>query len=415
MTVFQPDLLDDADALLAADRGGLLRALAGAGAQVRRSVAVAGESGVDRLRGSQPPRAVLVAADATAPYLAELISVLAAAGAPVIDWRHARLPMWAGPADVLLVVSAEGRHPRLAELVADADGRGLTLAVAAPGGSPVAYAAARHPVADVSHLSQLPPRAVWWALATPALLALDALGLSDSRALLAKVADALDVVAEADRPDSSVYTGPAKLLAADLAESLPIIAGIGGAATVAAHRFAGSVQLLGGYTAVSAALPDDVARIGALLEFASSEADFFADRATDATVLPRLVLIGDDDRYAGNPYGDSTYSDSSFSDDRSQADRAGRDWAGSVRNDRSSDDGDTEWDGLGEDAGRRAGTALAGLAASRGIGNSRVLVPAAEPLVRFAAATATGDFAATYLALARGVDPSAPRLGELPH
>lgn len=405
MTAFRPDLLDDADALLAVDRGGLLRALAGAGAQVRRSVAVAGESGVNRLRGSQPPRAVLVAADATAPYLAELLSVLAAAGAPVIDWRHARLPMWAGPADVLLVVSAEGRHPRLAELVADADGRGLTLAVAAPGGSPVAYAAARHPVADVSHLSQLPPRAVWWALATPALLALDALGLSDSRALLPKVADALDAVAEADRPDSSVYTGPAKLLAADLAESLPIIAGIGGGATVAAHRFAGSVQLLGGYTAVSASLPDDVARIGALLEFASSEADFFADRASDATVLPRLVLIGDDDRFDDNP----------FSEDRLGEDRSGTDWDGGLRNDRSGSDGDTEWDGLGEDAGRRAGTALAGLASSRGIGNSRVLVPAAEPLVRFAAATATGDFAATYLALARGVDPSAPRLGELPH
>lgn len=391
MTAFEPELLDDADALLAADRGGLLRALAGAGAQVRRSVAVAGEFGVDRLRGSQPPRAVLVAADATAPYLAELLSVLAAAGAPVIDWRNARLPNWAGPADVLLVASAEGRHPRLAELVADADGRGLTLAVAAPAGSPVAYAGARHPIADVSHLAQLPPRAVFWALATPALLALDALGLTDNRALLSEVADALDAVAEADRPDSSMYTGPAKLLAADLAESLPIIAGIGGAATVAAHRFAGSVQLIGGFPAVSAALPDDVARIGALLEFASSESDLFADRSGEAAVLPRLVLLGDDDRFERN--------------------RSGYDpGAGNA-----ADAADGEWDGLGEDAGRRAGTALAGLAASRGIGNSRVLVPDAAPLVRFAAATATGDFAATYLALSRRVDPSAPRLGELPH
>ena len=74
-----------------------------------------------------------------------------------------------------------------------------------------------------------------------------------------------------------------------------------------------------------------------------------------------------------------------------------------------------EHDGLGELAGRRAGSALAGLAASRSIGVSRMLVPDAPPLVRFAAATATGDFAATYLALARGIDPSAPRLGELAH
>ncbi len=377
MTLFQQELLDDPQGLLQADRGGLLRALASAGAQVRRAVGLTGEFGIDRLRGSTPPRAVLVAPDAAAPYLSSLLAALASAEAPVIDWRDPALPRWAGPADALLVVSADGRHPRLAELVAQADRRGLAIAVAAPAGSPVAAAAARHPIADVSHLSSVPPRAAWWALATPALQALDALGLAPTGALLGQVADSLDEVAETDRPDSSAFTGPAKLLAAELAESVPVIAGIGRSATVAARRFAGAIQLIGGSTAMAAALPDDVARIGALLEFATTEADFFADRTSEAGVRPRLVLIGDDDRY-GEPR-------------------------------------DTQWEGLGDDAGRRAGSALAGLAASRGIGCSRILVPDAPPLVRFAAATATGDFAATYLALARGIDPSAPRLGELPH
>jgi len=374
---FQQELLDDPDALVRADRGGLLRALASAGAQVRRGIELAGEFGIDRLRGSAVPRAVLIAPDAAAPYLSSLLAALASGDAPVIDWRDPTLPRWAGPADALLVVSADGRHPRLAELVAQADRRGMALAVAAPAGSPVAAAAARHPIADVSHLSSVPPRAAWWALATPALQALDALGLAPTAHLLDRVADSLDEVAETDRPDSSAYTGPAKLLAAELAESVPVIAGIGRGATVAARRFAGAVQLVGGSTAMAAALPDDVARIGALLEFASTEADFFADRVSEAGVRPRLVLIGDDDRF-GEPQ-------------------------------------DTQWDSLGDDAGRRAGSALAGLAASRGIGSSRILVPAAPPLVRFAAASATGDFAATYLALARGIDPSAPRLGELPH
>ncbi len=377
MTSFQHELLDDPQALIAADRGGLLRALAGAGAQVRRGIETAGEFGVDRLRGSTPPRAVLVAPDAAAPYLSSLLAALASAEAPVIDWRDPALPRWAGPADALLVVSADGRHPRLAELVAQADRRGMVIAVAAPARSPVAAAAARHPVADVSHLASTPPRALWWALATPALQALDALGLAATGHLLPSVADSLDGVAETDRPDSSAYTGPAKLLAAELAESVPVIAGIGRAAMVAARRFAGAVQLIGGSTAMAAALPDDVARIGSLLEFAATESDFFADRVSEPAVRPRLVLIGDDDRF-GEPQ-------------------------------------DTQWDGLGDDAGRRAGSALAGLAASRGIGSSRILVPDAPPLVRFAAASATGDFAATYLALARGIDPSAPRLGELPH
>jgi glucose/mannose-6-phosphate isomerase len=374
---FSAELLDDPDALLAADRAGLLRALAAAGAQVRRGLQLADEYGVATLAGSVAPRAVLVATDANAPYLSSLIGALASQNAPVIDWRDPVLPRWAGPADALIVAAADGRHPRLAELVAQADRRGLALAVAAPAGSPVAAAAARHPIADVSYLATVAPRAVWWALATPALQALDALRLADTVHLLDQVADALDEVAETNRPDSSAFTGPAKLLAAELAESVPVIAGAGPGATVAARRVAGAIQLIGGSTAMAAALPDDVARIGALLEFAAAEADFFADRVNEAGIRPRLVLIGDDD-----PYGERA---------------------------------DTKWDSLGDEAGRRAGSALAGLASSRGIGCSRVEVPDAPALVRFAAAAALGDFAATYLALARGIDPSAPRLGELPH
>jgi hypothetical protein len=377
MTAFEPALLDDPDALLSADRAGLLRSLASAGAQVRRASELIDEYGVDRLRGGDLPRALLVAADANAPYLSSLLGVLAAENAPVLDWRNPILPRWAGPADALLVVSADGRHPRLAELVAQADRRGLALAVTAPAGSPVAAAAARHPISDVSYLAPVPPRAVWWALAAPALQALEALGLAETAHLLGQVADALDEVAETNRPDSSAFTGPAKLLATDLAESVPVIAGTGPAATVAARRIAGAVQLIGGSTAMAASLPDDVARIGALLEFAAAESDFFADRVTGSSVRPRLVLVGDDE-----PYGEHLGS---------------------------------KWDNLGDEAGRRAAGALAGLANSRGIGSSRVEVPEAEPLVRFAAAAATGDFAASYLALARGIDPSAPRLGELSH
>jgi glucose/mannose-6-phosphate isomerase len=377
VSTFSPDILEDADGLLASDRAGLLRALASAGAQVRRALELADEFDVGRLRGGAEPRAVLVAADANAPYLSSLLSALASDSAPVVDWRDPVLPRWAGPADALIVVSADGRHPRLAELVSQADRRGLAIAVAAPAGSPVAAAAARHPIADVSYLGPVPPRAVWWALATPALQAIDALGLAATIGELGEVADALDEAAEMNRPDSSSFTGPSKLLAAELAESVPVIAGAGPAATVAARRIAGAIQLIAGSTAMAASLPDDVARIGALLEFSAADADFFADRASGSVVRPRLVLIGDDDPFrAPQP---------------------------------------SQWESLGDDAARRAGTSLAGLAASRGIGCSRMIVPMAPSLVRFASAAATGDFAATYLALARGIDPSAPRLGELPH
>lgn len=376
MADFDQDRLDDPVALRDADRGGLLRALATAGAQVRRALETAGDFGVDRLSDDFRPRTVLVPPDPHAPYLAALLSALGRAEAPVLDWRDPTLPRWAGPADVLLVASADGRHPRLAELVAQADRRGLVIAVAAPSGSPVAAAASRHPIADLSHLHGVPRRAVWWSLAAPALLTLDALGLTRTRELLAQLADRLDEVAETERPDSDAFVGPAKVLAAELAESLPVFAGIGPAGTAAAYRVAGAVQLIGGATAISASLPDDVARIGSLLEFAGSEAesDLFADRVDEASVRPRLVLVGDDEDYR-LPAG-------------------------------SSEPG-------GEPAGRRAADALAGLARSRHIGLSRMVVPEAPALIRFGCATATGDFAASYLALARGIDPSAPRLGEL--
>jgi glucose/mannose-6-phosphate isomerase len=383
---FAPEILDDPDALLAADRGGLLRALASAGAQVRRAIATADEFGVDRLRAASRPRALLVAPDPNAAYLSSLLSLLGRHNAPIVDWRDPTLPKWAGPADALLVVSADGRHPRLAELVEQAERRGLALAVAAPAGSPVAAAATRHPIADVGYLAPMSNRAIWWALATPMLQAMDSLGLTHIAPLLEPLADALDEAAEANRPDSSAFTGPAKVLAADLAEAVPVIAGAGPGSTVAARRIAGAVQLVGGSTAMAASLPDDVARVGALLEFAAVDSDFFADRTLDSGILPRLVLVGADPPFVSSddvPSGDSGISDS---DDR-----------------------------LGGEAARRAGMALADLASSRGIGFSRIEVPDAPSLIRFAVAAAVGDFGATYLALGRGIDPSAPRLGELPH
>ncbi|MGX7680694.1 SIS domain-containing protein [Jatrophihabitans sp. DSM 45814] len=380
MTAFSPEVLDDPEALINADRSGLLRALATSGAQVRRATATVQDFGVAVLANGSTPRAVLVAPDANAPYLSNLLTALGAQQAPVIDWREPVLPRWAGPADALLVVSADGRHPRLAELVEQADRRGLVLAVAAPAASPVAAAAHRHPIADVGYLSGVPSRAVWWALATPALQAISALGLADLTAAFEPLADALDEVAEANRPDSPSFTGPSKALAIDLAEAVPVIAGAGVGATVAARRVAAAIQLIGGSTAMAASLPDDVARVGSLLEFAAAGTDFFADRVTESTVLPRLVLIGDEEPF----------------------------WPG------ASDD-QASRDALGDEAGRRAGSALAELASSRGIGCSRIEVPQGSPLMRFAVAAAVGDFAASYLALGRGIDPSAPRLGELPH
>ncbi|MDQ3455509.1 MAG: RpiR family transcriptional regulator, partial [Actinomycetota bacterium] len=57
------ELLDDPVALLAADRIGLLRALATAGAQVRELAALGEEAGLSRLAAGGVPRSLVLVAE----------------------------------------------------------------------------------------------------------------------------------------------------------------------------------------------------------------------------------------------------------------------------------------------------------------------------------------------------------------
>lgn len=380
---FDEALLDDADALAVRDDGRLLWTLAGSGAQVRRAVEVSEEFDVSRLRAADVPRALLVAADSPAKGAGRLLVRLATPATPAVMWHGVELPRWAGPADALLVASSDGRHPRLARVVEQAGHRGLAVAVAAPEGSPVAAAAGRAPVAHVP--ADLNRRAALWAVLTPLLQAVDALEVASvPAAVLARIADAMDEIAEACRPSADAFTNPAKALAVEFAESLPLIAGAGQLAGVAGQLFADQLQLLAGVSAVAVSLPDGVAPAGALLYGEPQDSfddEFFRDRTEDQPARPRLVTIGDD--------GDA--------DDESLGERSGAHIQ------------------LDEVAARRAAEALHRIAQQRGLRSSTVDVPAGPPLARFAAAALFGAFTATYLALGRGIDPSEPRPGELAH
>uniref|UniRef100_UPI0035C9C8C2 mannose-6-phosphate isomerase n=1 Tax=uncultured Jatrophihabitans sp. TaxID=1610747 RepID=UPI0035C9C8C2 len=261
---FDEALLDDPDAIARRDEQRLLWSLATAGAQVRRALDTAGDFGVHTMRGDDLPRALLVATDSAPSAGSRLITRLSCARTPAITWHGVELPRWAGPYDALLIGSGDGRHPRLAELAAQGAQRGMAMAVAAPPGSQVAVAAGRAPVAEIPR--DLHPRAARWAVLTPLLQALDALGVAAVPAqLLVEVADALDERAEACRPDADPFVNPAKALATELAQAIPLVAGAGALAGVAARAIADAVQQLAGVTAVSVSLPDGVARAGAVL------------------------------------------------------------------------------------------------------------------------------------------------------
>ncbi len=374
---FDEAMLDEPARLEQRDEGRLLWSLATAGAQVRRAIDTVGDFGVEALRGTELPRALLVATDSAPSSGARLITRLTCTRTPALTWHGVELPRWAGPADALLIGSVDGRHPRLAQLAAQGAQRGLAMAVVAPAASQVAAAVGgRAPLHELPR--DLNPRAARWSVLAPLLQALDVFGLNPiPSGLLVEIADALDEQAELCRPNGDAFTNPAKALAIEFANAIPLIAGAGALAGVAARAVSDALQQFAGAASVSVSLPDGVGRASALLRGSALDTDpaedFFRDRVDQAEpVRPRLLVVGDDGT-----------ADDTLLGDRSDAQIQ-----------------------LDEVAARRAAKALHDLAGALGLRSSSVDVPNGDPLARFAAATAFGEFTAAYLALGSGVDLS---------
>ncbi|MFG2435151.1 SIS domain-containing protein [Streptomyces sp. NPDC048508] len=313
-------LLDDPDALARADRRALLRGAAEAGARVRTAVRHAAEAGISELKPDGRPRAVLIAGPGMAATgVAEFLGTLAGASCPVtrltprgvapaagaLRWE---LPGWAGPVDLLLIATPDGSEPGLDLLVEQAYRRGCTVAAVAPAGSPLSgWVAGVHglfvPMATAPYEPEEPIAAsapgVLWALLTPLLALLDRTGLvSAPPEALQKVADRLDRVAERCGPAIAAYSNPAKTLAVELAEALPVIWTEGTSAGPAGRRFTAALAELAGRPALAAELPEALASHSVLLTGALAAGadpdDFFRDRVEEAQALhARVVLLRD--------------------------------------------------------------------------------------------------------------------------
>ncbi|WP_306323747.1 MULTISPECIES: SIS domain-containing protein [unclassified Streptomyces] len=318
--MFDETLLDDPDALARADRRGLLRGAAEAGARVRTAARHAAEAGIAELKPDGRPRAVLIAGPGTAAAgVAELIGRLAGASCPVVRLRPTgvapaagalrwELPGWAGSVDLLLIATPDGTEPSLSLLVEQAYRRGVTAVAVCPSGAPLTESVARAhgllvPMATAPYEQDEPAAAsapgALWALLTPLLALLDRTGLLTAAPdTLEKVADRLDQVAERCGPAIATYSNPAKTLAAELADSLPLIWTEGAAAGPAGRRFAAALAELAGRPALAADLPEAMPAHGALftgdLAGGADPDDFFRDRVDDAQPLhARVVLLRD--------------------------------------------------------------------------------------------------------------------------
>ncbi|MEU9056919.1 SIS domain-containing protein [Streptomyces sp. NPDC048384] len=315
-------LLDTPEALAEADRRALLRGAAEAGARVRTAARHAAEAGINDLKPDGRPRATLIAGPgAAAICVADLLGTLAGATSPVIRLAPAgvapaagalrwELPGWSGSVDLLLITTPDGTEPGLSLLAEQAYRRGLTVVAVAPAGSPLTEAVHNNhglfvPMATAPYEEEeedVPAASapgVLWALLTPLLALLDRTGLLTAPPeAVEKVADRLDHIAERCGPAIAAYSNPAKTLAAELADSLPLIWTEGISAGPAGRRFAAALAELSGHPALVAELPEALAAHSALLAgrlAASADPDdFFRDRVEETPALhARVVLLRD--------------------------------------------------------------------------------------------------------------------------
>jgi hypothetical protein len=315
-------LLDAPEALARTDRRGLLRGAAEAGARVRTAARLAAEAGLTELKPDGRPRAILIASPGShGLVVGDLLAELAGAACPVTRIRPTgvapaagalrwALPGWAGPLDLLLIATADGAEPGLALLAEQAYRRGCTVVSVAPPRSPLTETVGgSHGLAvplattpyEEPYEEQTGPGTLW-AMLTPFLTLLDRTGLIQCPTdTLQKIADRLDSAAERCGPAIATYSNPAKTLAAELADSLPLIWSEGAAAASVGRRFAASLAELAGCPAIAAELPEALAAHGVLLVGAFAAGadpdDFFRDRVEEPQALhARVVLLRDEAR-----------------------------------------------------------------------------------------------------------------------
>jgi glucose/mannose-6-phosphate isomerase len=380
--VADESLLEDEKAMLENDPGGMLRATASAGAQVRESAALAAEANLSVLADEGRPRAVIVAGIGTAGLTGDILATVAGprCPVPVIGHRSAGVPGWVGAADVVIAVSASGRSPEALAAADAAARRGARLVAIGNPDSELQAVAERARAPFIPVPRRAPARASLWGLAVPVLLAARSLGMVKvNEADLAETAARLDADAERCRAGAESFVNPAKSLALGLAGSIPIVWGSSPLATVAARRFADTLAANARYPVMAGALGEaGRGRVG-LLDgpfggLAESSRDIFADPAEQQEITTRLRLVVLRDGGL-NPEEEA---DEPVAVEERRAD------------------------------------AVQTLAERRGVRCDVVTAEGGSALERLASLVAVPDFASIYLALAHGLDPMAvPAINEM--
>lgn len=257
--------LEDTEGLLSADRDGLLRAASSAGAQVRAIATAVEEGALEPLRVEDRPRSVIwVAGRGTAETAGVMLSATLGGVASQPFALAGEAPPWVGPLDVLVVAPYEG------PLRDSTAGRAAVLAPRL--WVPDEFGLCRYLAAGLAVVHAVDPR--------PSV----DLGL---------LADELDAEALRNSAGRELFTNPAKLLAARIADRQVALAG-DSAATLALARHGSSVLLrVANQVTPATGLADAVVAMRAAVPRALEDPDaaLFHDDQIDGPLPPRLRVL----------------------------------------------------------------------------------------------------------------------------
>jgi hypothetical protein len=295
------EVLDNFELLRARDPRGLLPAVASAGAQVRETARLTTEAGLGRVTDGGRPRGLIIVARREGAVAASVLRALLGPGSPVtVDVVPGPdLPVWSGPSDVAVVATRTGAGRYAVTPAYEAARRGVSLVGIGAEAAPLhaACAGARAPYVPLP--GSRVRHTTLWSLLTPMLqLATDLELLPAGAADLDQVAAALDEIATECGPAQESFVNPAKTLALELLNALPVIAAEGPLGAAAATRIADQLATLAGLPATAFRLPDQRVAACAVLGgplAPRADDDFFRDRADDVGRRLRLVTIRDPD------------------------------------------------------------------------------------------------------------------------
>jgi hypothetical protein len=298
---FAEEVLDDLEVLRARDPRGLLPAVAGAGAQVRETARLTAEAGLERVTGGGRPRGLVIVARREGAVAASVLRALLGPASPVtVDVVPGpALPVWTGPSDIAVVATRTGAGAYAVAPAYEAARRGVSLLGIGAEDAPLraACSAARAPYVPLPR-SRIRHTTLWSLLTPLLLLAADLRLLPEGAADPEAIAAALDEVAGECGPAQESFVNPAKTLALELLDALPVIAAEGQLAGAAAIRVADQLATLAGLPVSGFRLPDQRVAACAVLRgpLAPSDADdFFRDRSADEGRRLRLLTIRDTD------------------------------------------------------------------------------------------------------------------------